>query len=147
MMSSSAAIETTRIFPVLRYRNAHAMIAWLVRAFGFRRHAVHEDGAGGVAHAQLAFGSGLIMLSSARDDDFARLATPPSGGRAVQTVYLAVDEIDAHHAIAVAADAEILMPPTDQDYGSRDYICRDPEGNVWCFGTYWPSALETTAGG
>ena len=30
------------------------------------------------------------------------------------------------------------MPPTDQDYGSRDYMARDTEGNVWSFGTYAP---------
>jgi uncharacterized glyoxalase superfamily protein PhnB len=30
------------------------------------------------------------------------------------------------------------MGLTDQEYGSRDYAARDPEGNVWCFGTYRP---------
>ncbi|THA80732.1 glyoxalase, partial [Streptomyces sp. A0592] len=28
--------------------------------------------------------------------------------------------------------------PTDQDYGSRDYMARDGEGNIWSFGTYAP---------
>lgn len=28
------------------------------------------------------------------------------------------------------------------DYGSRDFACRDPEGNLWSFGTYWPKANE-----
>jgi uncharacterized glyoxalase superfamily protein PhnB len=32
------------------------------------------------------------------------------------------------------------MELTDQDYGSREYAARDPEGNVWCFGTYRPDA-------
>jgi len=27
----------------------------------------------------------------------------------------------------------------DTDYGSRDYAARDPEGNVWSFGTYRPA--------
>jgi uncharacterized glyoxalase superfamily protein PhnB len=35
---------------------------------------------------------------------------------------------------------EIVMPPRDQDYGSRDYIARDAEGNIWSFGTYTPGA-------
>ncbi|MGH2960652.1 MAG: VOC family protein, partial [Solirubrobacterales bacterium] len=26
----------------------------------------------------------------------------------------------------------------DTDYGSRDYSARDPEGNMWSFGTYLP---------
>jgi transposase len=30
----------------------------------------------------------------------------------------------------------------DEDYGGRDYSCRDPEGHVWNFGSYdpWASA-------
>jgi uncharacterized glyoxalase superfamily protein PhnB len=28
------------------------------------------------------------------------------------------------------------------DYGSRDFACRDPEGNLWSFGTYWPKVTE-----
>jgi uncharacterized glyoxalase superfamily protein PhnB len=27
-----------------------------------------------------------------------------------------------------------------QDYGGGDYTCKDPEGNVWTFGTYDPWA-------
>ena len=32
------------------------------------------------------------------------------------------------------------MQPETQDYGGRDYTCKDPEGNVWTFGTYDPMA-------
>ena len=32
------------------------------------------------------------------------------------------------------------MEIIDTDYGSRDFSVRDPEGNVWSFGTYRPSA-------
>jgi hypothetical protein len=28
----------------------------------------------------------------------------------------------------------------DTDYGSRDFTVRDPEGNLWAFGTYRPQA-------
>ncbi|WP_373420938.1 VOC family protein, partial [Streptomyces scabiei] len=45
---------------------------------------------------------------------------------------------DVHHRRAVEHGVEILTPPTDQDYGSRDYMARDAEGNVWSFGTYAP---------
>jgi len=40
------------------------------------------------------------------------------------------------HARAVAAGAEIVEGPVERDYGSRDVIARDPEGNLWSFGTY-----------
>jgi uncharacterized glyoxalase superfamily protein PhnB len=54
------------------------------------------------------------------------------------SVYVVVEDADAHHARAVAAGAEIVLPLRDQDYGSRDYSARDPEGNIWSFGTYRP---------
>jgi len=45
-------------------------------------------------------------------------------------------------ARAVAAGAEIVIEIKDEDYGGRDYSCRDPEGHVWNFGSYdpWASA-------
>ena len=30
------------------------------------------------------------------------------------------------------------MALVDQSYGSREYACEDPEGNIWYFGTYRP---------
>jgi uncharacterized glyoxalase superfamily protein PhnB len=55
-------------------------------------------------------------------------------------VYISLDEVDGMHERALTAGAEILMPPTDQDYGSRDFVAKDHEGNVWCFGTYQPGS-------
>jgi uncharacterized glyoxalase superfamily protein PhnB len=46
------------------------------------------------------------------------------------------DEPDALHDRAVAAGAEVVAPLHDTDYGSRDFAVRDPEGNLWSFGTY-----------
>jgi uncharacterized glyoxalase superfamily protein PhnB len=51
-----------------------------------------------------------------------------------------VEDPDAHHARAVAAGAEVVMPLEDKDYGGRGYSCRDPEGHVWSFGDYDPFA-------
>ena len=121
------------IYPVLQYRDAHAAIDWLERAFGLERHAVHETPDGTVGHAELRHGDGMIMLGSAS----------PDGGRfgdhaGQEWIYLVVEDADAHHEQAVAAGAEIVMEPTDQDYGSRDYSARDLEGNLWSFGTYRP---------
>jgi uncharacterized glyoxalase superfamily protein PhnB len=31
---------------------------------------------------------------------------------------------------------------TDTEYGSHDFTVRDPEGNLWAFGTYRPQAGE-----
>ncbi|MCU1447975.1 MAG: putative enzyme related to lactoylglutathione lyase, partial [Acidimicrobiales bacterium] len=37
---------------------------------------------------------------------------------------------------ATKAGAEIVLPIKDEDYGSRGFTARDPEGNLWTFGTY-----------
>ena len=121
------------IYPVLKYEDAHAAIEFLESAFGLEPHEVYEGKGGKVDHAQLSFGGQLLMLSStgAGNPIFDQ-------GAGTTSVYLAVEEVDALHDRAAQAGAEIVMPLTDQEYGSRDFVARDPEGNLWCFGTYQP---------
>jgi uncharacterized glyoxalase superfamily protein PhnB len=120
------------VYPSLRYRDAPAAIDWLERAFGFERRQVIENPDGTIAHAELSWGDGVVMLGSERDD-------PVFGSHAGQGWnYVVVDDPDAHHDRAQAAGAEIVMELSDMDYGSRDYAARDPEGNLWNFGTYAP---------
>ena len=122
------------VHPTYRYRDAHAAIDFLERAFGFERTAVYEADDGTVQHAELRLGDGLIMLGSATETEWAKQAPPPGSGSA----YVVVEDVDAHHDRAKAAGAEIVYGLRDQDYGSRDYAARDPEGNLWSFGTYDP---------
>src|SRR4029079_15848489 len=134
--------QTPILYPTMTYRDAARMIDWLEHAFGFRRHVVHSGEDGKVIHAELGFGNQLLMLGSAKPDTaFGKLVRPPlDAGITPQAVYIAVPHADAVFAKAKAAGAEIIMALTDQPYGSRDFICRDPEGHVWCFGTYAPRA-------
>jgi uncharacterized glyoxalase superfamily protein PhnB len=138
-MSTPAATKGAIIIPALRYRDAPAAIEWLCRAFGFEKHLVVPGPDGTIAHAQLTFGPGMIMLGSARDDEFGRLMTVPTArGPVTQSAYIIVADADAHYARAKAADAEIVMDIKDEDYGGRGYSARDPEGHLWNFGTYDP---------
>ena len=127
------------IFPTLRYGDANAAITWLCKAFGFREHAVHRDSDGQVAHAQLALGSSIIMLGQANDDAYQGLVGDMKSRR-TDAIYVAVEDIDPVYTSVQAADAKIEMAPHDTDYGSREFSCRDFEGNLWSFGTYWPTA-------
>ncbi|MFF9854114.1 VOC family protein [Streptomyces litmocidini] len=127
------------ICPALRYEDAKAAIKQLTEGFGFTEHAVYEGEDGRVMHAELACGNGMVMLGSkGSGTEFDRLMD--DGGPTA--VYVRVDDVDEHHARAVAQGIEIVMPPTDQEYGARDYTARDAEGNVWSFGTYAPGAAE-----
>ena len=53
-------------------------------------------------------------------------------------VYCAVDDVDALYTRARENGADVAMEIEDTDYGSRDFTVRDPEGNLWAFGTYRP---------
>lgn len=121
-------------YPVVRYRDSHAAIDWLGRAFDFQPKEVHEDAEGKVAHAELGAGRGLVLLGAESGEAEERFGEHAGRG----WVYVAVEDPDALHARAVAAGAEIVRELEDTDYGSRDFTARDPEGNVWSFGTYAP---------
>jgi uncharacterized glyoxalase superfamily protein PhnB len=54
--------------------------------------------------------------------------------------FTSVDDIDALYARVAASGVTIEEGLVNRDYGSREFQCRDPEGNLWCFGTYWPKA-------
>jgi uncharacterized glyoxalase superfamily protein PhnB len=126
------------IIPTMRYRDAAKMIDWLGAAFGFTRRMVIDDGSGGVAHAELTLGNGMIMLGSARDDDFGKLqATPAALGGTTQSPYIVVADVAAAYAKAKAAGAEMIGDIRQQSYG-RDFSCRDPEGHLWNLGDYNP---------
>ncbi|MEU4093112.1 VOC family protein [Streptomyces sp. NPDC026673] len=132
-MAGSGTAPT--IYPTLRYKDAKAAIAFLTDAFGFTEVSVYEGEDGTVEHAELAYGNGMVMLGGERSGTaFSRIAE----ALGAVSVYVVVEDADAHHERAVAAGAEVVLPLTDQDYGSRDYTARDPEGNLWSFGTYVP---------
>jgi len=125
---------TQSIYASIRYREAMAAIDFLERAFGFERGDVHQGEDGAVHHAELRFAGEWIMLGSTSSGSDGRLDLP-SGPT---WIYVVVDDPDAHYERAVAAGAEVVRDLKDEDYGSRGYTARDPEGNVWSFGTYRP---------
>lgn len=132
------------LIPCVRYADPHAAIAWLERCLGATRHLVVEDGTGGIAHAELLVEGGMVMLGGRRGDGDPLSAALDA---TAACVYTTVADSDAQHARAAAAGAEILRAPFNTDYGSRDWIARDPEGNLWCFGTYDPFAPRPAPAG
>jgi len=125
------------IFPEIIYDDAPAALEWLSRAFGFELGEVIQGPGGTIAHAEMHYGPGTIMPKSATADTAAGLS-PRSLGGITQCIFVAVADPDSHCKQAEAAGAEIVMAPTDTDFGARNYAARDPEGHLWGFGTYWP---------
>ncbi len=129
------------LIPCLRYRDALAAIDWLGSAFGFEKNAVHMGPNGTVAHAQLTFGGGMIMLGSVDNGgEYGQKIVQPDeiGLRETQSPYLVVSDADAAYATAKAAGATIVIDIADMDYGGRAFTCRDLEGHLWNLGTYDP---------
>ncbi|AVT39895.1 VOC family protein [Plantactinospora sp. BB1] len=121
-----------QVWPTLRARDARGLIRFLVDAFGFEEVMVSAEG-DLVHHAQLRWPpGGGIMLGSARDDPTDPWALQPGSFGA----YAVTDDVDAFYARAVAAGAEVVQDRRDTDYGGREVLVRDPEGNRWSFGSY-----------
>ncbi|MGC5052455.1 VOC family protein [Micromonospora sp. DT48] len=125
---------SSTVIHVLAYHDAPKAIDWLVEAFGFERRLVIDAGPRKVAHAELTYGPGMLMIDSVGDDAAPLDADQNRPGG----VYVIVDDVDAHAARAVAAGARIVDEPTDQPHGGRAYSCADIEGYVWGFGSYDP---------
>jgi uncharacterized glyoxalase superfamily protein PhnB len=141
-MSDLAKNTRTTIIPTLRYRDAAAAIEWLCANLGFAKHLVVANDDGTIAHAQLTFGNGMIMLGSVtnQETEYGRLIKQPDeiGGYETQSVYVVVSDADAIYARAKAAGAKIALEIKDEDYGGRGFSCFDLEGRLWNFGTYDP---------
>ena len=144
MAQTTPQLTSQRVFASVRFVDAHAGIKFLQDAYGFEPQVVYDDGNGGVAHAQLAFGDEIIMCGTSRDDHYPVRSPRQIGGGVTSGIYIALDSaeaVDRLYERARRAGAEILEPPHDTGYGSHDFLSRDPEGHVWSFGTYRPEAI------
>jgi uncharacterized glyoxalase superfamily protein PhnB len=131
-MSDNEKTPPPNVWPTLRARDARALIRFLHEAFGFEEVCAYGEGEV-VHHAELAWPlGGGIMLGSVREGPDDRW--PVQAG--TFGAYVVTDDPDALLDRAVAAGAEITMALHETDYGSRDFAARDPEGNLWSFGTY-----------
>jgi uncharacterized glyoxalase superfamily protein PhnB len=125
----------TAVWPTLTYADAPAAIRFLTEAFGFEVGALytHPDDESIVDHCELRWplGGGVMFGTAGKDDgEFGRR---PTG---TDSVYVVCTDPDALLEQARAAGAEVVIPIKDEDFGSRTFTVRDPEGNLWTFGTY-----------
>ncbi len=120
------------VWPTLRSHDARALIRFLVDAFGFSEAFVVSEG-DAVVHAELHWplGGGVMIGSSTDDKDDPWRISPGTTG-----CYVVCDDVDGLHRRAVDAGAPTLLAPRDTDYGSREVVLGDLDGNRWSFGTY-----------
>lgn len=136
----------------LCYVDPNAAFRWLEEAFGFEPMFVILDENDRIAHSEMKYGDGIIMVGSEWSDNH---RSPKNlSGKNTQTVHVQLatgDDIDAHCEHARKAGAEILQEPDTQFYGDRTYRARDPEGHIWTFGvtvkTMAPEEWDKASGG
>lgn len=121
--------------PYLYYPDAAAALDWLSDMFGFAEKVRFLDGDGVVREAEMSAGDTVIMLHGSGPND------EPSPTPAGHMCIVYVDDVDAHHARAVAAGLD-APEPADQPYGARLYIVTDPGGHEW---TFWQTTSDTVA--
>ncbi|THA26004.1 glyoxalase [Streptomyces sp. RKND-216] len=134
-MSREASV--TSVWPVLHYDDTNAALRFLVDVLGFAQHVAAPDDEGRIVHAELGWpGGGALVFGSTRHTDGVH------GGMRAGTgaVYVVCNDVDGVHRRASAAGAEVVESPHETRFGSgvRTYVCtvKDPEGNLWTFGTY-----------
>jgi uncharacterized glyoxalase superfamily protein PhnB len=117
------------VVPMVMYEDVAAAIAWLVTAFGLTEILRFAEGDGRVTHAQLTYGNHEIMVGWPGPT----YQSPKRHGNVCQAVLVHVDDVDAHHARAVAAGVEIASNLETQPFGERSYEAVDLEGQRWFF--------------
>ena len=124
-MRENRSIPSPTVIPVLVYPDVREAVAWLAAAFGFRERL--QIGESHRSQMEVAGGGAVIAA------DVHGAQVPPRSGEITHNVLIRVEDAQAHCERARANGAEILMEPTDFEYGERQYGAVDPWGHHWRF--------------
>lgn len=118
-----------RITPYLLYEDLGASLEWISLAFGFSERSRVNGPDGRARHAEMTLDDGVIMMGQPHG----AYESPHRHGHVCQTVYVYVDNVDAHCRQTESHGARIVSRPEDRPFGDRVYSAEDPEGHHWYF--------------
>ena len=124
------------VVPILVYEDIQAGHDYLVSTFGFASGGLHRSDDGTVVHGEVRMGDGVVWLH--RHTPEHEMVSPRESPMAHGGLSVLVPDVDAHFERAKAAGAHVERPPTDQDYGLREYGARDPENHRGWYSTALP---------
>lgn len=137
--------DYTQVTPYLHVDDAAAAIDWYAEVLGAEERMRMAMPGGGIGHAELAIGKGLIMLSD-EAPEMGALGPRSVGGTPV-TLHLYVEDCDAVFAKGIEKGAKELRAVEDQFYGDRSGQFEDPFGHRWSIETHIedvsPEEMET----
>lgn len=119
-MRKNRSIPNAVVIPELAYADVSAAAKWLCEKFGFEERLRIAD-----HRIQLNVGEGAVVVthreSTSGDID------------AAHSVLVRVENVDRHHAKAVAEGVRIIRPPESYPFGERQYTAQDFGGHIWTF--------------
>jgi uncharacterized glyoxalase superfamily protein PhnB len=120
-----------RITPNMAYEDLGKALDWLSQAFGFELKMSMPGPDGAIMHAEMHVEDSVVMFSPLSSGDAWR--SPRAAGGVTQSLYIYVDDLDAHCERARGAGATIAAEPEDMFWGDRTYVAQDLEGHRWAF--------------
>lgn len=136
MSDGTSTQPTPTVWPCLTYTDAPGIISQLVDLFGFEARIVVRDDTKPelVRHSQLTWpeGGGVMIGSADRAD-----SEPSKQGVGCSTMYVVTDRVRELVVTARGVDGWTIVHELEApDYGGENFTVRDPEGNLWSFGSY-----------
>ena len=126
MTRNTAGANLMSITPYLYYQDVAGALKFFAKAFGFRKYGVQMRRTNAkINHAAMKLGGDLIMMGYPGP----KYKNPKSLGEATQSLYINVDDVDAHLQRARRAGTTILDEPKDTFYSHRRYGAEDTEGH------------------
>jgi PhnB protein len=119
--------------PHLVVKGAAKAIQFYVDAFGAREIYRLAEPGGKIGHAELAIGTGKLMLAD-EYPDWGALSPVTIGGSPV-SIHLYVDNVDDVVNRAVRCGATVLRQAKDEFFGDRVATLVDPFGHRWQLAT------------
>lgn len=124
------------IWAALNYADARAGIKFMVEVLGFVEELIvaGEDHKV-IEHSQLRWPEGGVVQAATANRAGNPFSERPTG---TESLYIITADPLAVHDRCVAAGTEVLMAPEAPAYDPEGLVftVRDPEGNLWSFGTY-----------
>ena len=122
------------VTPYLVVKDAAAAIDFYQKAFGAEDLVRMPGPGGGIMHAELRIGNSMIFMSEECVERGVK--SPLTLGGAGVSIHLYVPDVDAAFQRAVAAGAQVIMPPMNMFWGDRFSKVSDPFGHHWSIATH-----------
>jgi len=120
--------------PHIVVKDAVAAIDFYKKAFGAQEMGIMRTPDNKVMHAMIKIGDSFVMLGE--ECPQFNVFSPATLGNTPVTIHLYVEDADRTFNQAIAAGAQPVMPISNQFWGDRYGVVKDPAGHHWSVATH-----------